>query len=248
MNSEINIEEIRNYLEGKLTSDELAGFDASLQSNADLASEVEMQREIRKTVRVSGMKSDLEVAHTDWVRSQGSEIKQLVSPKREGSHFWKIAIAASFIFAIALFALWKVQPPIPEQALAMEYLITDPGLPTLMSANSNKIDDAMIDYKMGNFNVATHKFKTLAPSDTVNYYLANSLIGEKKYNNALEILAKIPPSSTYFPHVQWYTGLIKLYGGQADNPELKSILDDTTHPDHTNAVDLFAKRNHVTPQ
>jgi|GEM_PF-5459426 len=248
MNSEINIEEIRNYLEGKLTSEELAAFDSRIQSDPNLASEVDMQREIRKTVRISGMKSDLEMAHSEWVRSQGSEMKQLVSPKKEGSHFWKIAIAASLIFAIALFALWKVQPPIPEQALAMEYLITDSGLPTLMSANSNKIDDAMIDYKMGNFSVAIHKFKNLPPSDTVNYYLANSLMGEKKYDNALEILAKIPPSSPYFPQVTWYTGLIKLYDGQTDNPELKSILDDSTHPNHSSAVDLFAKMNHAKPQ
>jgi len=87
MNSEINIEEIRNYLEGKLTSEELAAFDSRIQSDPNLASEVDMQREIRKTVRISGMKSDLEMAHSEWVRSQGSEMKQLVSQKRRVAIF-----------------------------------------------------------------------------------------------------------------------------------------------------------------
>jgi hypothetical protein len=97
----MNQEMIEKYLTGRLGKDEAEAFEAHCVANPEFAYQVELEQRLR-----AGMREVASGSTAEFVRSSNP-------------HAWKLAIAASFVVAIALgFYAWTRAGGHPVQILA----------------------------------------------------------------------------------------------------------------------------------
>lgn len=222
-------EKIDLYLTDKMTATEKARFESDIQQSSELRTQFEEQKLLMEMVEVGTLKNTLSNIDQKWDRLKKDE-KRL--------DFRNLSIAATLVLMIGIGLTWWVTKPeaVSDQVFATVFE-ADPGLPSRMDETLEyEFDDAMVDYKMGDYSKSTFKFLTLSRDkikpDSVQYYLAMSYLGEKKYKQAYETLKFYSPED---PRLQqkgeWYLALTALKVNQ--EAESKSLLDKISRqPDH----------------
>lgn len=214
-------DKIDMYLTDKMTATEKAQFESDIQHSSELRSQLEEQKLLMEMVEIGTLKSQLINIDQKWDRLKKDE-KRL--------DFRNLSIAATLILMIGVGLTWWITKPEPasEQVFANMFE-ADPGLPSRMDESLEyEFDDAMVDYKMGDYSKSTIKFLTLSRDkikpDSVQFYLAMSYLGDQKYKQAYETLRVFIPEDTRLHQKgEWYLALTALKVDQ--EAESKSLLE-----------------------
>jgi tetratricopeptide (TPR) repeat protein len=213
------LEEIEQYLLNAMSDEDRALFEAKIAATPELYKEVEIHKDLLKSVQVGAMKSELETMHT--------EIFPEEQDSKKTSPIWKWSIAAGVaaLLGLSLFVgLGKSQ----SDQLFTEHMTTDPGLPVLMSAyDSYEFYSAMVHYKQGDYERALSEWQRLRkfapPSDTLNYYIGSAFFNVGDFENAVNEFRplSLDGQGEIEAKSMWYLALSYLKTGQTD--ELLSL-------------------------
>lgn len=238
-------DKIDMYLTDKMNATEKAQFESDIQQSTELRSQLEEQKLLMEMVEVGTLKNQLSNIDQKWDRLKKDE-KRL--------DFRNLSIAATLVLMIGIGLTWWITKPeaVSDQVFASVFE-ADPGLPSRMDETLEyEFDDAMVDYKMGDYSKSTFKFLTLSRDkikpDSVQFYLAMSYLGEKKYKQAYETLKFYTPEDTRLQQKgEWYLALAALKVNQQTESEslLKSISQQSDHMyrrEAIQALDLLEKK------
>ena len=139
-------ERIEAYILDTLSKDERTRLEEEMQSDPELANQVEIQRTLIYSVETLGLKQKLQaIAAKESIASNASikpeaKVRSLI-PR-------SLAIAASFLVLLAA-GWWAFKGASSSAAGDIDDIFyADPGLPTKMGENDEfNFYDAMVDYK-----------------------------------------------------------------------------------------------------
>jgi tetratricopeptide (TPR) repeat protein len=220
---------IRRYLQGKMSPEEQADFEARFQEDLELKAEVEEQLSAYAAIRLTGLEEE-----KARLRQLGAAV-QARPPAFAGQRprRW-LAIAAAVTLLLALsFLLWPTQPEpqSPEQLFAQYYEV--PAAPETMALTDT---DSLMNLAHGYFNKgkyeqATELYVELARKrDRAEAwrYLGLSLLAQDEPLEAIQAFQhdyELPETT------EWYRALAYLKAGKI--PEAKVVLTDIINdPDH----------------
>lgn len=189
-----------DFLAGHMDEQEKAAFLNRLEEDNELKAAFEAYKKISEGLEEAFLKEELVSIH------------QYAGRKKKTQFTW-LAVAASITLIIG--GYWLFQP-LGTEDLYAKYFIADPGLPTVMGdvGSTYEFNDAMVDYKMKNYDTAIEKWKTLLEkhpeSDTLNYYLGMAYLNKGQDQKSLSFLKKksVAGSTVFKNGAQWYEALI----------------------------------------
>jgi len=199
------IEEIENYLQGKLSKKKQEVFESRLNQDSKLKEEVALHQKMMRGLQELSFREELDKAYSDR------------HGKSKGRSNWRnkksISIAASIVFMIV--AVWLLYPEngssLEKELVEVSY---DPGLPTSLGL-SDQLDfgEGMNAYKTKDYKQAKSYWQPLLvenPSnDTLLYYLAQIELIEKQFEPAAEKLRAIgqEKASVFKEKATWYLAI-----------------------------------------
>ncbi len=246
MNPEL-LERIETYLLGQMEEAETQSFESEIADNEQLAMEVEQVKSLFTGIEASAIRERVgELIAAEETQKQGKSIR-FRSVFAIG-----FAVAAAVAVLLAVF-LWPKTEAQQLDALYAEFKTPDPGLPGKMgSSNNYALDDAMVDYKQGNWEVAISKFETLAndesASDTVLYYLAMCFAESGRDAEAIDYLKRAENlGGEYQQKAEWQHALMDLKRNEPVQVRysLQRIASNPEHPYYHESVHLLEKLNLV---
>lgn len=221
-----------------MPKDERTSFELKLAEDQEFKVLVEDIKTLILGIENQSLKEQLDVFHEDLPK------KISVEKRRVGAfpHLGKYAAAAAILLAIAF--LWVYSVPQNERLYA-KYFTPDPGLPTVMSSNSNfEFYDAMVNYKQGEYKMAIDKWdvlKTKTPNnDTLNYFLGVAHLANKNETTAIDLLKQVTQNSNFAlsDEAFYYLGLAQLKQGNIDDAK-----KNLKHSKTDNSKALLSKLN-----
>jgi hypothetical protein len=231
-------EAIEAYLLGTLPADERARFEATMANDPELRREVEMQGENMLTVELG--------AFTRTVRDIAQGMEHADEPPAD-LHKWTswtrvLAYAATIVLLLSAVAWWMQRPTLNER-LYSEYHVTDPGLPVPMSIVSDpEFHDAMVAYRMGEYEEARVKWSQLLQadptSDTLRYFIGSAALAAGHAEEAVPFFEGVArePSSVFHAQAQWYLFLAYLRTDRTDELNAMALDDDPTYGERVRAI------------
>lgn len=221
MNTQQQNEELfDDYLAGKMDKDSALVFETQLAQDSALNAAFLLHKQVVAQIEIASMKKKLTIIHDELAaRQYQSENKKTITFP---SFKWTKSIAAAIAIGIIGFGVYKYTSSNKEAKLYATYYTQDVGLPSFMSeSNHYTFDDAMVDYKSGEYAIAINKLKAItehnASNDTINYYLAMAYMGQEEYDNAIPLLSKLETEQNPFHQkASWYKGLAALKTGQKE--------------------------------
>ena len=244
--SEETYNQIEAYLEGSLTQGEKAEFEHQMESNEDLAQEVELVKRVDTMIRDQGalelQKTMNEIDSSFFEEEEEEESPKLrtsTSPRIIGSwtrRTW--AIAASFLFfAIGALLIWQMQSnsvASGEELFAQYYETYDLNQTVRGDNDSSNVDlkKGIQQYQSKDFGAAVQTFLPLAAAQPQNdvavFCLANAYLNQNpsKLNLAKQQFERITTNNVtiYVPKAQWYLALIALK--EKDTSQAKVLLKE----------------------
>ncbi|MCZ4408997.1 hypothetical protein O3Q51_09270 [Cryomorphaceae bacterium 1068] len=210
--SEKDFERIERFILGDMSAEERQSFQKEMEADDALRKAVLEQRTLIKSVEAEGLKVELDSIHKELYDSaQGKK-----------NPFLFFSIAASIAVLIG-FSFWFFNQEDSTSELYAEYNYTDPGLPVPMSAtDSYDFYDAMVDYKMEDYQEALDKWNILLESepqnDTLNYYIGASYFNMAAFDQAKPYLNKAFESagSNFNNKAQYMLFLSELKSGNTE--------------------------------
>ncbi|MDP5078564.1 MAG: tetratricopeptide repeat protein [Nonlabens sp.] len=240
--SQEELEFIERYLKGDMNPIELDAFEQQMARDTAFAKKVSRTKTVLATVQTEILRTKLDGFHETMATQKEVEVKTLKKPNR--NRFVAFAIAASIatLFSMYLFTNTNNE----TDKLYAKYFVADPGLPNLMGANDNySFNDAMVDYKMGDYKTATKKWKNQLPqkpeNDTLNYFLGVSQLASGDIKEAIPYLQKTVNNaqSSFAADAYFYLGLAQLKEGNTQ--EAKTALQKSTLPEARELVNQLKK-------
>lgn len=225
-------EAIEAFLLDRMPAEERTAFIASMECDADLHEEVEVQRDNMMSVELAGF--------TRTVQAAASKEAPIASNSTGWTTFLKYAAMVAVMLAGAL---WWLARPDRNERLYSEYHVADPGLPVPMSISSNPaFHDAMVAYKLGEYEEARNKWTPLLQlhpgNDTLRYYTASALLEMDSTKEAITMLQSVAQdsSSRFSRKAQWYLFLTYLKTGQLDKLRALPLDNDPTYGERVRAI------------
>jgi len=223
-----HLELIEAYLEGTLTQEEKIDFEIRLLVDKELEEELELYKNI-----VGGFRN----IKTEKIRQQLQAIDEELDNKKNSSSnkfYWWAGIAAVLLGVLFIHNLY-----FPSNNFNKDFIPAEAGLPVLMSTNANlEFDNAMSQFKYGNYNLATKGFsialKKNPTNDTTLYFLSISFLQNGDYKESIKILNELmkQPNSKYFEKGEFCLALS--YWAENRNKEalllFNKIANDKEHP------------------
>ena len=227
-----NFDKIERYLLNRMDPDERVAFESEMTQNQELRNEVEEMRSFILSVEYAGLKESLQNYSIDTDvednRSDSQNSAKVVSLFSRRI----VAIAASIVVIIV--AGTMIYNSVYKSSSSLDQIFyPDPGLPTVMSETSEyNFYDAMVDYKMGKYDLALEKWNnhTGVETDTLAYYKAMAHLNLENWQEAEGLLQSIPAESAFSQKAKWY--LVYSAVQQGDTSEARSLLlqlPDTIH-------------------
>lgn len=206
------LDTIERYLNGTMTNDEHSMFEEQLTNNPDLKQQVEDIRLILFGVRKAVLKSKLNAFHEGIKKTHAEEKKET---KVRTLYYKRFAVAASVALVIGSFWLMNRTPR--NEKLFSKHFTPDHGLVTTMSETKNySFDDAMVNYKHGDYDLAIDKWKVLLQekpaNDTLNYFIGVTYLAKGDENSAIPLLTMVKNTkeSIFTNETFYYLGLAYL--------------------------------------
>ncbi len=205
MNEQILFEQIEKYLQGDMTKEESLAFENEMQHNETLRDMTHQTKQAMEAIYISSMKEKLK-SIDEKLNIERGKTKQYTIVK------W--AVAASIVIAVSVFTVVKLSAPETEStAIYAQLYSKDPGMPTLMDQSFNfEFDDAMIDFKLGEYSNAIQKFLVLnrdePGKDEVILYLGLSYMESGEHKKLLELWEGWSPQDVAIRQkFEWYHAL-----------------------------------------
>ncbi|MEM7185704.1 MAG: hypothetical protein AAF466_03510 [Bacteroidota bacterium] len=215
--SQEQLERIEQYLEGRMTPDALAAFEAELQSDPTLQEQVEEVRSLILGIESASLQSELDQFHEELVPVRTLDTNQ---PPRNDSvkrlnKVIRYVAAAVVVVGFAGFLLLNSSSP--SEKLFAKHFTPDPGLPTTMGVEDQyEFYDAMVNYKQGDYESAIEKWRSLAASetknDTLSYFIGIAYLADGNEEEAISYLKPLSEQSrnSFEKETHYYLGLAYL--------------------------------------
>jgi hypothetical protein len=182
---------IDQYLRGELEGEQLDNFINMLQSNRELQKKVALRKLI-----IGG----IEQVYTEELKNKLVDFDHSLENKNRYQFSWKIAAAlVMLITAVSILYLTNQKPG------AHDFDLVEPGLPNTMGLNNDiKFNNAMSDFKAGEYTTSGEAFNTLlsanTQSDTLLYFSGLCDFRTKHIASAIQKWDKIEMESSYYSH------------------------------------------------
>ncbi|PPK99165.1 hypothetical protein [Parapedobacter indicus] len=220
---------ISDYLNGALDASAQRAFEERLHRDPLFKQKVDEVRWLLVGVREANLAEQLDSFHA-VLPGNKEEVTHTKAFRRQMT--W--LAAAILVFGIVgAWLFWSRQTP--EQRLFSQYYRADPGLPTLMGPSDDyAFEEAMVDYKTGNFRKAIDKWRPLLAdgreNDTLNYFIGVAYLAANEPDSATMFLDHVVgiSASAFRSDAHWYKALALLKQGQSE-AALKA-LRHTEHP------------------
>ena len=249
MNPEDQQDRIDAYLSGRLADAE--SFEREMEANPQLKSDMEATRmaldaiHISETTRLKDRLRQLE----SGMRTEQREAPQakVVSIKRAGRRSWTTYAAAAAV-ALLFAAFFLLRPGAQnDAALAMASFEPYDNIAfTITKGGTDEADraTAYIAYESGDYPAAEQAFEALpAPGNADRFYLAQSLLAQEKFADAVTILDELAGQNGFNLHEEseYYAALARLGLGERDRARLalERISTDANHASYSDAVNLL---------
>ena len=225
------LEKIERYKLHQMTEKEKTSFELELKEDAHLYQLYQEHAALINAVNTMGMKKSIAAFHSNI-----STPKRTETPSFLKKHAWKWAAVILLLVTVGV-GIFQQQ----KSSLFRTYYHPDPGLPTLMSSDSNaEFMEGMVYYKEKQFKRAKRDWLNLYnadnKNDTLNYYLGMAEINLKNYQQAENYLNQVNQASVFYSKSRWYQALILIK--QDRKSEAETILRSlNTHE----AVELIQK-------
>ena len=223
-------EEIERYLDGEMSESESIAFEQRLLSDTTLKYEYDVLSTVVKQIE-DGRREQIKAMLLKADEELDSETKIY---KKEGQRFWHYALAACvcLLIGISLFYAYNYKEKERENLVA-SYWQKDAGLPVMMGENKTAMfDNAMSDYKIGNYTEAIKLFNQLPPNDTIDYYTGLSL--SEIHRDAIPLLKKVANNtqSVFSLKAKYYLLLLQIKNNNKKEARalLAELLAMPAHP------------------
>lgn len=227
--SEEELAYIGDYLNDALDANERSAFEVRLREDLLFRQKVNEVRALLIGVREANLAEQLDSFHAGLQEST----REATNRKPLWRNITWLAAAAILLFAaIGFWFFWPGQPP--EKQLFSQYYKGDPGLPTLMGTSDNyAFEEAMVDYKTGDFRKALEKWRPLLAespeNDTLNYFIGVAYLADNRPDSAVVFLNEVVnmPASVFRSDAYWYKALALLKQGK--RTDALEVLSHTEH-------------------
>jgi len=212
---EIPIEEVRRYLQGKMSKEEGVQFEQRMDNDPLFAEEVQLNRELLESMNYH-FNSKLKQ------RLKGEDTKTVAfterSTKRNTNRIWMMAASLALI-AVAGYLLFFSGPD--SQQLFDQYHTTYYNVleGSTRSGETANATEAFRQYDQEDFQAAAQSFTTLISEDSKNmdwlFYQGLSNLEIQESQAAIGAFEKVLEASTedWVEPAQWYLGLAHLQAG-----------------------------------
>jgi tetratricopeptide (TPR) repeat protein len=209
---------IQPFLDGELSREELDWISKELESNAVLADDIKLYREVDSAIReqdVMGLRNQLEVIHNSLDESTRN-------PKRVPRYRKAISYAAiaSLAILISVGVLYKIQTrKLSNVEIYEKYYEPYDVTMVYRSAGDNTdmlYQEARLKYEAGEFREAITLFEKLLESDPADMattlYSGISYMEVEQYNQADKSFSKIiaHDDNLFIEQAEWYLGFCYL--------------------------------------
>jgi len=224
-------ERIEAYVLDRMSVAERQLFEQEISADAGLNQELELQRENTRAVELGGVERQL--------RQLAKEHAEPAVQRMNWIPLLKVAAAIAVVLSVAV---WFLAQPTASEQLFAEYHVSDPGLPVPMSATDKHVfHDAMVDFKMADYEKAADKWQlqlaSLPGNDTLRYYIACAKLEAGDPATAIGLYEGLVQegSSTFLHKAEWYLVLAYVKAGNgaavlqfepaADSPYAERIAE-----------------------
>lgn len=140
---------------------------------------------------------------------------------------WYLIAASISLIATVCFILFTQGSS--EQELYETYYKPYPGIPSFRSESDRGFfDDLNLHYQQSEHQYVIEKLSnTSILSDTLRFYLANSLLSTRNFQEAKQQFSRISEESHFYLASQWYTTLIYLQLDKQDSARI--LLEEFRH-------------------
>jgi anti-sigma-K factor RskA len=216
MSDQNRIDEVENYLQGKMTLEQRASFESRMETEAELQEEVELYRNVFAGIRKGGrdlLKDELKVIESS-VRGR-EDTTTINRGKSRTITPWILGIAASLVILISALVFVITRNDGGYTALYESYYKTYPNVITSIErGGSESVDQlaAFEAYEQGNYQQAYKELQVLSAKEPNNlslkFYSAISLMEQEEFAQALVLLEPVAQARTDFSsQAKWYAAL-----------------------------------------
>ena len=200
----------------RLTEPERARLLAEARRDPELNEEFALRTDAAMAARRAAVSEHIRAAARDdaYRRRGGARVRTLSS--RRGF----AAAASVLVLVVAGVFLFRTAVGSSPEALAAAYFEPDPGLPTTLGeAEDAAFEEAMIDYKLGDYAAALQRWGRLraevGPGDTLSYFYGVTLLAAERPVEAAEFLREVRGGG-FVEEARWYEALALLAQGEED--------------------------------
>ncbi|MHC1708731.1 MAG: tetratricopeptide repeat protein [Bacteroidales bacterium] len=211
---------LENYLDGKLTADEMKAFEAIMSKDEVLYREYKLHQDMSKALlndKADDFRKLLDNAHQRY-------------EKKDRRPLWyKMAAAVIVFLAVGGIVLLLTNRSSPTRDLADKYYQTYQPLNGVRSDNPDQdkiLSAAFQAYDNGDFHSSARDFEALLQlnpaNNQVRFYLAVTYMEDNKGTKAIRLLQEIIDSRDvyYLSQSEWYLGICYLWLGRKDEAML----------------------------
>ena len=227
-------ETIEAYLLGSMDPVARERFEQELAGDAELRAEMELQRESTLAVELAGITRTLQAVRADHRES---------GPAGSGPNWTNLLKYAAMVAVLVFGATWWLGRPAEHERLFAEYYVEDPGLPVPMSAvNDPLFQDAMVAYKLGDYEEARTKWGSLLHqepfNDTLQFYIANAYLAEGNAQAAMPLFQAVADrsASAFHSKARWKLFLAYLHEGRLNELPDTTLVNDPDHGDEVHHI------------
>jgi len=228
------LETVERYYNDTMSKQERSDFELQLDESSEFKTQVEDIKTLIFGIKNQSLKEQLDDFH--------KEIPETSYKTSSASGFFTLRkLAAAVIILLAVTGFWWFSTP-QHKKLYSEYFTPDPGLPTVMSSNSNfEFYDAMVNYKQADYDLAIEKWDAIhGKGDTLNYFLGVAHLANKNEKKAISFLKKATQNSEFAlsNEAYYYLGLAQLKIGNIEEAKL-----NLEHSNIDNSKALLSRLN-----
>lgn len=226
-------EKIQDYIEGLLEGNELTDFEAQMEVDNELRNLVSLQREVYEILNGRLRSEDKLVRQTlsDVNRKYRSKPQAAIITKK----WWSIVAAACVLIVGSLF-FFKGSDNLYELPLMRSEIVRG-------GESNNSYEKAVYAFNVQNYTAAREQLQALLNKEPevvqYQYYLALTYVGDKKWDESIDLLTPIANGPSVFSiEANYYLALSYFKNGDKSNSKmcLNKIPDEGKLGEKANAL------------
>ena len=222
------------YISGELSGQELEDFIKSMNSDSELASDVQLEQEIYNALKDKDtieLLEKLNVIHEENKKQRSTgKVKKSADTSIFYLNWYKAAAGIALLIGISIILFYLLRPSLNERLYSEFYKVYDESF---VVRSGNVTEDKFIiaagKYSNGEYNVAWNMMKQITTDDNNNmqafFFRGISAMETENINDALFSLKAIlnDNKSLYVESAEWYLALC--YLKQNDIEKAKSQFE-----------------------